>query len=111
MADALRQATMFVSRAGHGSCLDALRAGCPQLLMPDTVEARTHALQLAARRLGRLAPAWDAEAIGACLDSMAMLDAPEHAACAAAAAAHADYDADAMTALLGRNLAAALRLD
>lgn len=111
MAEILRQATIFVSRAGHGSCLDALFAGCPHLLMPDTVEARTHALQLAARGLGRLVPAWEAGPIGECLDAMAMLDAPEHATCAAAVAAHADYDAGAMTALLGRNLAAALRLD
>lgn len=111
MAAALREATIFASRAGHGGCLDGVRAGCPQLLLPDRVETRGNALQVAAHGLGRLVPAWEAGAIGACLDSMAMLDAPEHAACAAAAARHADYDADAMTALLGRNLATALRLD
>lgn len=111
MATTLREATIFASRAGHGGCLDGVRAGVAQLLLPDRVETRTHALQLAARGLGRVVPSWQAEAIGAVLDSMAMLDAPEHAACAAAAAAHADYDPAAMTALLGRNLAVALRLD
>lgn len=111
VAAAMREATVFANRGGHGACLDALRAGCPQLLLPDRVESRTHALQLAARGLGRLVPAWDAAAIGECLDSLAMLDAPEHAACAEVAARYADYDEAAMTALLGRNLAAALRLD
>jgi UDP:flavonoid glycosyltransferase YjiC (YdhE family) len=110
MAAALREATIFVSRAGHGGCLDGVRAGCPQLLMPDRVETRGHALQLAARGLGRLVPAWEAGAVGDCLDAMAMQNAPEHAACAAAAAAHAGYDADAMTARLGVDLAAALGL-
>ncbi|MBC7520474.1 MAG: hypothetical protein H7268_05190 [Sandarakinorhabdus sp.] len=110
IAAALRGATMLVSRGGHGVCLDAVRAGCPHLLMPDRVETRGHALQLAARGLGRLVPAWEAGPVGDCLDAMAMLDAPEHAACAAAAAAHAYYDADAMTARLGRDLAAALGL-
>jgi hypothetical protein len=61
--------------------------------------------------LGRLPPEWTPAAIGQCLDAMAMLDAPEVAACAAAAARHADYDAAAMTAELGRDMARALRLD
>jgi UDP:flavonoid glycosyltransferase YjiC (YdhE family) len=110
VARALRDATIFVGRGGHGLCLDAIQAGCPQLLMPDRVEARTHALQIANRGLGRLVPSWEAGPVGDCLDSMAMLDAPEHAACAAAALRHADYDAGAMTLQLGRDLAAALRL-
>lgn len=110
LMQALRQATIFVGRGGHGLCLDAVRAGCPQLLMPNLVEARGHALQIEARGLGRLVPTWDPEDVGACLDALARPDAPEHAACAAAAAAHADYDAAAMTLQLGRDLAAALRL-
>jgi UDP:flavonoid glycosyltransferase YjiC (YdhE family) len=105
---ALNQATIFASRAGHGSCLDAVRAGCPQLLVPDRVETRTHALQLQMRGLARLPATWDAAAIGALLDALAMADAPEHAACAAAAAAHAGYDPEAATLALGRDLARAL---
>lgn len=110
-AVALAQATLIVSRGGHGICLDAVRAGCPHLMLPDRVEARGNALAVAAHGLGRLAAAWDADTIGACLDSMVMLDAPEVATCAAAATRHAGYDAAAMTALLARDLATALRLD
>lgn len=110
-AVALAQATMIASRGGHGICLDAIRAGCPHLMLPDRVETRSNALAVAARGLGRLPAAWDPAVIGACLDAMAVHDAPEVAACAAAAARHADYDGHAMTARLGRDLAAALRLD
>jgi hypothetical protein len=108
---ALRQATFVASRGGHGICLDAIRAGCPHLMLPDRVETRTNALAVAAHGLGRLPGAWDPAAIGACLDALAMHDAPEVAACAAAAARHADYDAPAMTEQLGADLATALRLD
>lgn len=108
---ALRQATLIASRGGHGICLDAIRAGCPHLMLPDRVETRSNALAVAAHGLGRLPSAWTAAEIGSCLDAMAMLDAPEVAACAAAAARHAGYDPQAMTAQLGRDLAAALRLD
>jgi hypothetical protein len=108
---ALRQATLVASRGGHGICLDAIRAGCPHLMLPDRVETRGNALAVAAHGLGRLPPEWTPAAIGQCLDAMAMLDAPEVAACAAAAARHADYDAAAMTAQLGRDMAQALRLD
>ena len=110
MMRALREATIVAHRGGHGTCLDGVRAGCPQLLLPDRVESRSHAVQVAARGLGRLVPAWDSAAIGAMLDAMARVDAPEHAACAAAAARHANYDPDAMTLLLGRDLATALGL-
>jgi UDP:flavonoid glycosyltransferase YjiC (YdhE family) len=108
---ALRQATLIASRGGHGICLDAIRAGCPHLMLPDRVETRTNALAVAAHGLGRLPGAWTPAEIGSCLDAMTMLDAPEVAACAAAAARHADYDPQAMTAQLGRDLAVALRLD
>lgn len=108
---ALAQATIVASRGGHGLCLDAIRAGCPHLLLPDRVESRCNALQIAARGLGRLVPAWEAGPVGALLDAMVMRDAPEHAACAAAAARHGGYDADAMTARLAHDMAAALRLD
>lgn len=108
---ALQKATIVASRGGHGICLDAIRAGCPHLMLPDRVETRTNALAVAAHGLGRLPTAWDPAVIGSCLDAMALLDAPEVSACAAAAARHADYDAQAVTAQLGRDMATALRLD
>jgi UDP:flavonoid glycosyltransferase YjiC (YdhE family) len=110
-AMAMADATLVVHRGGHGLCLDAIRAACPQVLVPDRVEARTHALQVAARGLGRLPPEWTAASIGATLDALALRDAPEVAACAAAAARHSGYDPVAMALQLGRDMAAALRID
>ncbi len=109
-AAALSDATLVIHRGGHGLCLDAIRAACPQILVPDRVEARTHALQVAARGLGRLPAEWSSACIGATIDAMVLRDAPEVAACAAAAARHADYDPLAMGLQLGRDMAAALRI-
>ena len=111
VAAALTMATVTVHRGGHGLCLDAIRAGCPQLLLPDRVEARTHAMQVEARGLGRLATAWEGDSIGASLDAMVQIDAPEVVACAAAAARHAGYDAVEMRARLAQDMARALRID
>ena len=80
-------------------------------MLPDRVEARTHAVQVAARGLGRLPADWSSACIGASIDAMVLRDAPEVAACAAAAARHTDYDPVAMGLQLGRDMAAALRLD
>jgi UDP:flavonoid glycosyltransferase YjiC (YdhE family) len=111
VATALREATLVVHRGGHGLCLDAIRAACPQVLLPDRVEARTHALQAAARGLGRLPAEWTGACIGATLDAMVLHDAPEIAACAAAAARRSGYDPVAMALQLGRDMATALRID
>ncbi len=108
---ALRAATVFVGRGGHGSSLDGVRAGCPQLLLPDTVEARGNAEALVAHGLGRIAPHWDAATLGAMLDAMSVAYAPEHAAGQAAAARHAGYDGAASARQLAADLARALRLD
>ena len=109
-AAALTDATLVIHRGGHGVCLDAIRAACPQVLMPDRVEARTHALQVAAQGLGRLPPEWSSASVGATIDAMVLRDAPEVAACAAAAARHVGYDPAAMALQLGRDMAAALRI-
>jgi UDP:flavonoid glycosyltransferase YjiC (YdhE family) len=111
VAAALTMATVVVHRGGHGLCLDAIRAGCPQLLLPDRVETRIHAMRIEQRGLGRIAAAWESDSVGASLDELVRVDAPEVAACAAAAARHADYDAVAMRALLANDMARALRLD
>jgi hypothetical protein len=109
---ALAAATVFVGRAGHGSSLDALAAGCPQLMLFDTLESEANAHALASRSLGRsLAPGQrNAAQIGAALDALASTDAPERHACAAAATRHAGYDAPAAAAAFGQELAMALRL-
>ncbi len=107
---ALREARLFVTRVGHSSALDALRAGAPMLLLPDMLEAEAHSRQLEAQGLGRRPAAWTAEAIGAALDGLAADGAPERAAAAAVRARYADYVPGAVSSLLARRMARALRL-
>jgi hypothetical protein len=81
------------------------------MLVPDRVEARTNALQVAARGLGRLPEEWSSACIGATLDAMVLNDASEVAACAATAARYTGYDPVATALQLGRDMAVALRID
>jgi hypothetical protein len=101
---------LVISRASHAVGLAAMRAGIPQLLLPDSVETRTMALAMAGRGLGRLPDAWTAASMGVLMDALVDGGAPERAAAAAAAQRHRGYDAAAARAALGRDLAAALRL-
>ncbi len=110
IAAALAMAQIYVGRGSHGAGLEAMRAGCPQFLVPDNAESRTLALALASHGLARLATAWEAGAIGAALDAMVADLAPERAAAAAVAARHGGHDAAAAAARLGRDMAAALGL-
>lgn len=111
MRAALAAAGLFVTRGGHGTAMEALWAGCPMLLLPDTLETLRNARALEARGLGvridGLERGWDAGAIGAGLDAVARDDAP---AAEETAAAHADHDPAAMAALLARRMARALKL-
>jgi UDP:flavonoid glycosyltransferase YjiC (YdhE family) len=107
---ALGEAQLFVTRVGHASSLDALRHGAPMLLLPDMLEAETHARQLEARGLGKRPAAWTAPAIGEALDALVAEAAPERAAAAAVSAHYAKYDAPAIGALLARRMERALRL-
>jgi UDP:flavonoid glycosyltransferase YjiC (YdhE family) len=108
MRAALAAAKLFVTRGGHGSAMDALWAGCPMLLLPDTLETVRNARALEARALGvridGLEQGWDAGAIGAGLDALVRENGR------AAAAAHADHDPAALAALLARRMARALKL-
>ncbi|OYU15402.1 MAG: hypothetical protein CFE37_05570 [Alphaproteobacteria bacterium PA4] len=107
----LADSVLAVTRGGHGLALDALTAGCPQLLLPDRQEAQCHAWRLAAQGLGHIAPAWDAATLGDLLDAMVQSDAPERAAARAMAATLAGHDPQAATQRLARDMAQALRLD
>ena len=103
IAHALGESTLCISRGSHALALDAIRAGRPQLLLPDTVESRGLALALESQGLGRLASAWDEPSLGALLDTMV--------AAPAQAPRHADYDPHAAAARLAHDLATALHLD
>ncbi len=106
----LASARLYVGRGSHGAGLEAIRAGCPQLLVPDDVESRTLALALASHGIARLATAWEAGSIGAALDDMVVDSAPERGAAAAVAARHAGHDGATAAARLGLDMALALRL-
>ncbi len=103
IARALGESHLCISRGSHGLALDAIRAGCPQLLLPDTVESRTLALALQSHGLGHLAPAWDETSLGTLLDTMV--------AAPAQPPRHTDYDPHDAAARLAAALAAALHLD
>ncbi len=100
---ALQQAALLVGRGGHGISLDALMAGCPQMLMPDTQEAQYNAESLAAHGVARIVPVWDATMMGACLDEMTGPGAIPRGAVR-------DYDGLAAAAALAKDLAAALQV-
>ncbi len=114
MRTALDEAAIFVARGGHGSALDAVRAGCPMLLLPDSLETERNARALAghglARRIDGIEQGWDAASIGAALDALILLDAPERGAAAAARVRYADYDAGAAGMLMARRMLSAFRL-
>lgn len=99
---------VIIGRGGHGLCLDALRAGRPQLLLPDTQESLANAEALAARGLARLVTGWDEASLAAGLDALANPAAAEHTA--SRAAARPGYDPAAATSRLAADIAQALRL-
>lgn len=101
---------IFVTRGGHGSALEAIQAGCPMLVLPDTLETERNARALAAAGLGRRVTELEETAIGAALDALARADAPERAAASAARARHDGHDATAAALLVARRAARALRL-
>lgn len=114
MRAALGEADLFVTRGGHGTTMEALWAGCPMLLLPDTLETARNARALEGRGLGLriagLEQGWEAGAIGAGLDALLDVDAPVRATAMATAAAHADHDSPAMAALLARRMVRSLKL-
>jgi hypothetical protein len=110
IARALAEARLFATRVGHASAMDALLAGCPMLMLPDMLEAETHARRLETQQLGRRPEEWTADAIGTALDAMVLDDAPERCAAAAVAKRYASYEPAAVRQLLGRRMARALKL-
>jgi len=56
LAIALSTARLLVSRTGHGTSCEAVRAGCAQLLLPDLLEPSLLAWRLGQQRLGAPLP-------------------------------------------------------
>lgn len=52
----LTNVTFIASRAGHGITCEALRLGCPQLLLPDRLESALLAYRISRLGLGAIAP-------------------------------------------------------
>jgi UDP:flavonoid glycosyltransferase YjiC (YdhE family) len=108
MAAALMEASLLVHRGGHYSALDALAAGVPQLLLPDTLEAEFNARALIAAGVAERAVP------GALASQMAALlraDSPVRQRAAQVAAGHAGHGRAAATAQLAGQIVARLRRD
>jgi hypothetical protein len=101
---ALASADLFISRGGHHGALEALAAGCPQLILPDTLEAETTARTLAGQGLARWTRDWRPEALLPAIAALLAAGAPERFAARAVAAAQAGHDPAAATRALGTAL-------
>lgn len=106
----LAEATLVAGRGGHATGCAALQHGCPQLILPDTLETRLLGWRLQRQGLAvALGEAPDAAAIRAALERLAA--DPRFAASAAASAArYASYDPIAAEDMLARDVSAALGL-
>lgn len=110
IAHVLAGATVFAGRGGHGAGCDALRHGCAQLVVPDTLETALLGWRLERQHLGRQLPEKpDAGVVLAALRSL-VEDARIIAATAAARARYASYDPVRAEDMVARDICAALGL-
>ena len=86
----LADAALIVGRAAHGTACQALIAGRPHLVLPDTLETMLMARQIVSRRLGAAVTAPGAAAIRETIEALAA-DADIAAAAAAARARYGAY--------------------
>lgn len=95
---ALGEAALLVSRASHGTCAEALRAGCPSLLLPDNLETTLVAWRMLRGEFARAPPQPNpAPATIAALAREIVADEAIGLACHAARDRYRSYDAHAAT--------------
>ncbi len=85
----LATAALVVGRAAHGTACQALIAGRPHLMLPDTLETMSTARQIASRRLGAAVTGAGAAAMREAIEALAA----DAGIAAAAAAVRARYGA------------------
>jgi|GEM_PF-2504138 len=106
----LGEAAVCAGRGGHATGCEAMRQGCPQLIIPDTLEVGLLGWRLEGQRLARLLPGAPTVAeVRAGLEFVAG-DPGVAAAVRAAATRYASYDAAAAEDALARDVATALDL-
>lgn len=106
----LQQAAIVAGRGGHATGCTALRHGCPQLIVPDTLETRLLGWRLQGRSLAAEMGEHPApEELAAGLERLAA-DHRIAAAVATSAARYARYDARAAEDQLAHDVSAALGL-
>ena len=106
----LGEAALLLGRGGHATGCEGMRRGCPQVIIPDSLETALLGWRLQAQRLASVLPANpDAAAVAAALTALAG-DADVAAAVAAAAARYTDYDPVAAEDQLAADVLAALAL-
>ncbi|MEI6419453.1 MAG: hypothetical protein WCO82_10320 [Sphingomonadales bacterium] len=108
MPAALADAALLVHRGGHALALDALAAGVPQLLLPDTLEAECNTRALLAKGVAERA---DPTRLAAQISALTQPEHPVRLAAQAVAARHAGHDRAAAAAALAADIAAHLRRD
>lgn len=109
-AHVLGEAALCAGRGGHATGCEALRQGCPQLIIPDALENALLGWRLERQGLARLLENHPSAAnVQAALESLAA-DTRIAAAVAAAAARYADYDPVAAEDELARDVATVLGL-
>lgn len=110
IAHVLGGARLVAGRGGHATGCDALRYGCAQLIVPDTLETALLGWRLDRQHLGRQLPETpDTATVVAGLRSL--VDDPRIAAATAASRArYATYDPVRAEDQLARDLCAALSL-
>lgn len=105
MTAVLSEASIFAGRVGHGSCAQAMRAGCRQLLMPDTLETSLLAYRIAKAGLGLVPADLDVGLLQRCLVTLAT-DERIAARVEQSRMRYARYDPEAAAAELAQDILA-----
>lgn len=99
MGEALADSDLLLSRGGHATSCEALMAGRPNFLLPDTLDTILIARRLNIGRLGAATTATDAAAISSALEAV-LADAGIAAGLAEARGRYLTYRADLAAAAL-----------
>lgn len=105
----LAGAQLLAGRGGHATACEALRHGCPQLVIPDTLETTLGGWRLQRQKLARMLP--EAPSAAETEAALLALREPEVVAVTRAAAdRYATYDAERAEDMMAHDALAALRL-
>ena len=111
----LESASLFVTRGGHGTALESISAGCPMLILPDTLETERNAWALASRGLAVAITGNDLASnhrlISENILRLTQTDAPHRLAAQALKEKYKHYAPNRAAHLLAVNIARSLRIE